>query len=383
VENPFRIGERVSGEYFTDRAEEVKRIHRAMRDPTRLLVYGPRRMGKSSAIQVAADRFVQEGGIVVRADLGGATGTTEVADRLLTSLARAVPSGASVSLADWIQALRLELTTDATGAPVLRLGVRPPQGRGPGGSREGSLGGLGAVLDRLDQLGSEGSAAVCVILDEFQRLVELGSDRAAWELRDLMQGHHHLSYVCAGSEEGIIEKLTARDGPFHGSFERLYLAGMPRDHFGRWIEDRMRSAGLEGTDGAGPGVIDLAGPRTEDILKLARQVWFHGMARGRLEAGDVDDALTAVVRADRGVFETLWAGLTPHQQNLLRAVAGGAGALTSAEVREHYGLRSGSAVTQALESLRRRGLLARGAGTVVFEDPFFGAWVRRGMPPGM
>jgi len=51
MDKPFRIGERVSGESFTDRAEEVKRIHRAIRDPSRLLVCGPRRMGKSSAIQ--------------------------------------------------------------------------------------------------------------------------------------------------------------------------------------------------------------------------------------------------------------------------------------------------------------------------------------------
>jgi uncharacterized protein len=383
MDNPFRIGERVSGEYFTDRAEEVKRIHRAMRDPSRLLVYGPRRMGKSSAIQVAADRFSQEGGIAVRADLGGATGTTEVADRLLTSLARAVPSGNPVRLSDWIQALRLELTADPAGAPVLRLGVRPPDGLGARRVGEGSLGGLAAVLDRLDRMGAEGEAPVCVVLDEFQRLVEFGTDRAGWELRDLMQGHHHLSYVCAGSEEGIIEDLTAGDGPFHGAFERLYVAEMPRDHFARWIGDRMRSGGLKVADGVGADVIDRAGPRTEDVLKLARQVWFQSMARGRLEPGDVDDALSAIVRADRGVFETLWAGLTPHQRNVLRAVAGGAEALTSADVREHYNLRSASAVSQAVDAHLKRGLLARARGVVVFEDPFFGAWVRKELPPGV
>jgi len=119
MDNPFRIGERVSGAYFTDRVEEVNRIHRAMRDPSRLLVYGPRRMGKSSTIQVAADRFSQDGGIPVRADLGGATGTTEV---------------------------------------------------------------------------------------------------------------------------GIIDDLTAGDGPFHGAFERLHVAEMPRDHFARWIGDRPPQA---------------------------------------------------------------------------------------------------------------------------------------------
>ena len=66
-----------------------------------------------------------------------------------------------------------------------------------------------------------------------------------------------------------------------------------------------------------------------------------------------------------------------------RAVAGGALALTSAEVRERYGLRSGSAVSQAVDALLRRGLLARAGTAVTFEDPFFGAWVRKELPPGV
>ena len=48
---PFRVGEHVTGEFFTDRADEVKKILRFMRDPSRLLVYGERRHGKSSAIR--------------------------------------------------------------------------------------------------------------------------------------------------------------------------------------------------------------------------------------------------------------------------------------------------------------------------------------------
>jgi len=380
LDNPFRVGERVAGEHFTDRSDEVRRIHRAMRDPSRLLVYGPWRMGKSSAIRVAGERFRQEGGIAVRADLGGATGVTEVADRLLTSLAREAPPRDPTWLADWIRGLNLELTADAAGFPVLRLGIRPPEVRF---SQGGPLHGLAQVLDRLDRLGSEGEAPVCVVLDEFQRLGHFGPDRAAWELRDLMQGHHHLSYVCAGSEEGVIEELTARDGPFHGAFERLYLAEMPRDHFARWIDDRLRSTGLRETAGVGTAAIERAGPRTEDVLKLARLIWFRGVARGWLEPGDVEAALSGIVRGDRGVFEKLWADLTPHQRNVIRAVAGGAEALTSSEVRRRYGLRSGSAVSQAVAALLRRGLLARASGVVVFDDPFFGAWVRKESPPGL
>ena len=40
--NPFRIGERVRGAWFTDRADEVRTVTRAMTDRGRLLLWGPR-----------------------------------------------------------------------------------------------------------------------------------------------------------------------------------------------------------------------------------------------------------------------------------------------------------------------------------------------------
>lgn len=375
MQNPFRIGERVAGEHFTDRAEEVNRILRAMRDPSRLLVYGPRRMGKSSAIEVASEQVRNEGGVVVRADLGGATGVAEVADRLLTSLAREARAGTAERITEWVKALSLELTTDASGLPVLRLRMRAGKGD--------RLPGLAEVLDRLEALGAESAHPVCIVLDEFQRLVDFGPERAAWELRDIMQGHHHVSYLCAGSEEGVIEALTARDGPFHGAFERLYLAALPEDHFAHWIDDRLCTSGIQGGEGVGAAAIRAAGPRTEDVLKLARQLWFQGVARGSLGPDDMDAAVAAIVRSDRGVFEKLWAELTPHQRNVLRAVGGGVQALTSQDARRRYDLKSGSAVSQAVETLVRRGLLTRAEREVGFDDPFFGAWVREESPPGL
>src|SRR5215208_5309128 len=84
--NPFRIGSHVSGAFFTDRAAEVKRIAAALRQPTRLLVFGPRRIGKSSAIGVATDRVRKDGTLVIRADLSTASGLVDVANRLLHSL---------------------------------------------------------------------------------------------------------------------------------------------------------------------------------------------------------------------------------------------------------------------------------------------------------
>ena len=371
--NPFRIGERVTGPFFTNRTEELRRVLRALREPSRLLVYGPRRFGKSSVLEMAGGRARADGVLVVRTDLGGATSTGEVAGRLATSLARELEESDWGTVREWVRALSLEFTTDASGAPILRLRLRPDEDATPV---------LEQILERLDGLASDRQRPVAVVFDEFQRIVELGPDQADWRLRELMQGHHYLSYVCAGSDEAVIERLTAREGAFRGAFERLYIGSPPTD-FEDWIEARLRDAGVEGVEGIGTRVARLAGPRTEDILKLARQVFFRGAARGACVPEDPEEAMAELVRADRGVFETLWERLTPHQRDTLRAVASGATRLTSQEVRFRFGLRTSAAVSQAVDAQIRGGILARREGAVVFDDPFFRAWVVGGFPPGL
>src|SRR5688500_17531763 len=86
--NPFRIGEKVSGAAFTDRADEVRTVLHAMQDRGRLLLWGPRRMGKSTIIGVTAARVRQAGGLVLDVDLATITSLTEAADRLLAAVSR-------------------------------------------------------------------------------------------------------------------------------------------------------------------------------------------------------------------------------------------------------------------------------------------------------
>ena len=51
VFNPFRVHGVVEGDFFTNRTDEIDKISRALTEPgSKLLVYGPRRMGKTSAI---------------------------------------------------------------------------------------------------------------------------------------------------------------------------------------------------------------------------------------------------------------------------------------------------------------------------------------------
>ena len=89
--NPFRIHGVVSEQFFTDRAGEVNRILKTLAEPAaKLLVYGPRRMGKTSAIVRAIARRQAEGGVAFLADMSTASTLVDIANRLLDAAGRAL-----------------------------------------------------------------------------------------------------------------------------------------------------------------------------------------------------------------------------------------------------------------------------------------------------
>lgn len=315
-ENPFRIGSHVTGRFFTDRAAEVKRIRQAMREPTRLLVFGPRRMGKSSAIAVAADRATQDGVLVVRADLSTASGLVDVANRLLHSLSGQRSRERLADLAAGL-APSVSLTFDAvTGAPRIAFSVER-RAASEGQQRRS----LEQVVEALAREAEEGEERVAVVLDEFRSIHRFGGEEAEWHLRDLVQRHGGLSFICAGSEISLVEDMLDPERAFFRTFELLHVGAVDPEHLARWIDSRMESAGVE-PGGTGALLVQAAGPRTQDILQVARHVYARGLARGRVEPPDVEAAIADVVREEDPVIRSIWMDLTA--QNVLRAVASGA-----------------------------------------------------------
>lgn len=377
MSSPFRVGEQVTGEFFTDRAPEVKRILKAMRDPTRLLVYGERRLGKSSAIRQAALRAERDGVAVVWVDIATATSLADVTRRIVSG----VPYG-------WVwredlqtrlvrARLRIEARPDLAGNPVLSL---IPYGGPPNEERDRED--LGRILGALDEVTAGPRKRVVVVLDEFQEIDEVAK-RGAWILRDIMQTTHNTSFICAGSRTGLIDKLTGPDGPFHRFFESLTVGPLPPEHFGNWMESRMEGAGMTVETGVGAEILSLAGPRTQDCLQLARSVFGQAAGTRDVTIPDVAAALGRTVLEDADRFETIWKMLAKSQQGVLRAVAVGERKLGSVEVRERYTLPSTPAITKAVRALQSKRHLSSGE-PVVFDDPFFREWVLlRAMPDGL
>lgn len=375
--SPFRVGELVTGEFFTDRSGEVKRILRALREPTRLLVYGERRMGKSSAVHQAAIRAREDDVAVVWVDMGTATSLSDVTRRIVAGVPYRWIWREHLQ-SRLVQArLRVEVRTDPGGNPTLSL-LPEAQPHDEEGERER----LRRILGALDQVASEAGKVVAVVLDEFQELEEL-TERGGWVIRDIMQNTHDLSYVCAGSRLGLIDHLIGPEGPLHRFFEPLNMGPLPGDHLAMWMESRMEEAGVHLEAGVGALILALVGPRTQDCLQLARAVFHRGLLRRSASREDVRRALRQTVMEDGDRFETAWRGLARSQQGVLRAVARGEEKLGSASVRARYDLPTTPAITKAVRALQDRGRLST-RDPLTLDDPFFREWVLiRAMPHGI
>ena len=376
--NPFRAGGFVEGPDFTDRAAEVTRIRAAMADPGSLLVFGPRRMGKSSAIERAAAHARRDGSIVASADFATATTLTDVSNRLLRSLAAEL-TGPGERLLEFIRGVRPEISLQvdpATGLPVLSLSAdvrtRPV---------EDQRAAFESVLDRIEGLGAAHDRPVVLVFDEFQEILEIGGERADWFLRGIMQRHQHLSYVCAGSRESLIHRMLERDAAFYKHFELLHVGPIESDHMTTWIRDRMREHGVTATPDAVAAIVQRAGERTQDRVRLAREVFGNGLADGKVTNETVEDAIRDIVRSEAEVFSALWNTLSATHQNALRALASRPPQLYGAEVLSRFGLSSTAALASALASLRDRGVIVQSEHGPSFDNPFFEDWVIRYLLP--
>ena len=373
--NPFRIHGVVSGGFFTDRATEVDRVRKALREGgAKLVVYGPRRVGKTSALTRAVERHRAAGGVAFIADLSTASTLADVANRILESAGAALGRKWKDVLGDLVRRIGASVTlapdpTTGIVVPSLNLSLRTA-------TLEEQRASLARALDSLESLAKDRKTTIGIVLDEFQEIRRFGGDDAEWHLRGLIQRHAHVSYVFAGSQSHVIGRMLDEGSAFYELADQLIFGPIDPAHLAHWIDARLTAAGIK-AGGVGTTIVELAGPRTRDIVQAARQCYVNCARTKRASITDVASAFDDVVDEQAAPFESMWGRYSALQQNVLRAVAAGVDRITTADSTRRFGFTSSGAATNAAQALVDSGTLVKADGRpgYVFESPFFRRWV--------
>jgi uncharacterized protein len=373
--NPFRIHGVVGGQFFTDRKDELARFRTVLEEPAaKMLVYGHRRMGKSSTLELAVESVNRSGGHALLADLSTASTVADVGNRILSGAARSMKKRWGAIIAEWVKLLQgsVSLKPDPlTGAllPSFDVSIRTD-------TIEHQRETLAAVLDSLNALAKKRKINIGLVFDEFQEIARFGGEDAEWHLRGVIQSHQNVSYIFAGSKEHIIRAMLEKGRAFYRMLDEYHFTPIEARHMASWIDERLASVLLK-PQGAGESCVRLAGPRTRDIVQVARKCADRAEPGATVAFDAIAESYAEIIDEMDDSIRTWWNGLTREQQNVLRAVAGSGAGLTTAETRRRFSLAASGTSANAALSLLNEGHLVRtdnGSG-YVFDSPFVRGWV--------
>lgn len=378
-QNPFIIGHHAEGDHFADRAEEVRRIAAAFADPSsRLLVYGDRRLGKSSTIHAAAAQARAAGHAVAIVDLAAATSAAAASQRLLAAVQREIGQRWRDLLTRAATRLRGMVTfaprVDLHGNVTFGISVQAS------GSPAEDLRFFTDVLDAIEAELAERDLSLGLAIDEFQRLRALTGVAIDWPLKEVFERHRRIAYVCAGSERGLIEQmLDSKKVGLWKVGDVLHMEPIPYELLAPWIVERGRATGLTIDLVTAAAVCRLAGPRTRDIVQLARAVWDATHDGGVATRDDVGAAMDVLVTEQSALHQRQWARLDEVKQRILLALATDpAVAITASETLDRHRLGPKSTAHRLLNELIDEEIIVDRAGSGGergFDDPFFRRWI--------
>ena len=371
--NPFNYLQFATGDQFYDRREIRKDLRsRFLSGQSNVVLYGPRRYGKSSlAAELVGD--LEKAGIpcvtldvvkVPSIDMFISAYATKVYRRL------APVKFEFKKLGTFLKSLRPKMTLGQTG----EAGLSFEPSDVPIGSEA-----LTEVLDLPQKLLS-GKGRAVVVFDEFQEVKDLlPNDGFERIMRSAIQSHRNVSYVFLGSRYHILRRMfTDHNRPFYKSAVTILLDKPPVEESVRFVIDRFSSAGKSIAREAAERLV----AKIENIPYFIQQLGFETFRlvddahRKSVVTSDVDAAYANLSGFNRDQYEQFMLTLSVSQKKLLIALANERTSEFGDAYRKRHALGVSSTVNSAKAKLMEDGLIDLSSGQCVVADPFFAEFLR-------
>ena len=386
MKNPFEFGRELGIEELVDREDEVASVLNTIRDGNKLFLIGPRRFGKTSILRASEDQLYATDAVVLRFDAESYPSLDLLVAGIIAGTAKQLKTGverAGEQIRKFFSRLRPEIDFSLNdNSWTAKVGLAPS-------SEPGNVTLLVEALNGLEALAQSQpkQRAVGLVIDEFQKLIELGGEAAEGQIRAAIQRHKRTGYVFAGSKTKLLSSMTMDAArPFYRLGSVRFIGPVPRADFERFLETKFVESRFKVQRAAIGRILDLAEEVPYNVQMLANACWTSlrdrvGDKIPSLTEQVVTQSLELLVRQYDPFYTQVWTALTSIQQKTLLAVIEEQGVnLQSMKVIHKLG-RGPSTVRRSLGALLDKNVLREeekdGGIRMRFEDPFFAQWIRR------
>lgn len=365
MQNPFKYGTRVSGSTFFDRKKIKHAMLNTLDGGNNIVLYGPRRYGKSSLVGELLSELRQRGNLCAELNLMDIASL----DDFIAKFARAVYrelapiAGALNQVAELFKRVTPTVGIDNEGKPELKFTIA---------SAKAGIEALRDVLELPAKLCAK-QRRIVIALDEFQEVTELGlGPQFERTMRSIIERQSNVSYIFLGSKSHLIERMfSAKSRPFYNSAQKFMLMRPPADESSSFLIDRFRSTG-----------ISLSKSMANEMVRLADNVPYYLQALGSwvfnavighnarsVSLNDIKEGFSDLYETERILLEDTFAAHSQSQRLLMRALATEPTSIFNEDYRNRHALASTSTVNTALRRLLSESTIESDSGIYRLANP--------------
>ena len=375
MDNPFIYGKVARGEYFADRESEIQELLSDIAASQSVIIFSPRRYGKTSLIFEVLDRARQKGFLGLYLDLFRVTSKEAFVSAYAREIARLYQGGARSVLRKLKELLprlipKVVLKDDRTDVEwEFEFDVRGEK-----------IPLIEDLFEAVAKIGARQGKRAVVVFDEFQEIIKWDAgNQIERQMRSHFQMHGEVSYIFMGSKRHLMQDLFQnKNRPFYRFGKHFPLGKIPEGDLSEFIRTRFDRTGFR----IEPGTI-------EEILKVTEHhpyytqlfcsvIWEAKRSEQVISESDIRQGVHEVLTRESHAFHDLWDVLPFKARQLLVAFAREAGEskqIYSDIFLKKYNLGSASSVQRALERIQREEILEKINGEYKFGDVFFKRWI--------
>ncbi len=372
MKNPFVYGETVTGDNFCNRTQEISELVNDIKNGTNVIVFSPRRYGKTSLINQVIEIARQKGILSFYVDLYPAVNK----QKFIEIYARAISAGLTGKTSRIVKKLKEYLPRIIPKVVMDDQSVQFEFGF----DRRGSLSPhVDDLLEAGKKVADQHNKNVVVVFDEFQEIASFDDQEIERKMRSVFQHHRNVSYIFMGSKTHLMRDIFNNPNrPFYKSGKHFPLGKIDSNELGSFAAKKFETTGINIAEHELKEVIEVTECHPYYFQMLCHVLWEITRDVKAVKLGHIEEAVGILISRESSAFMAIWESLTAKQKNLLMALMQeDHPEIYSRLFLDKHGLGVPSSLQKATKNLISMELIQQANGSYEIVDLFFKRWLRQ------
>lgn len=333
-----------------------------------MVLYAPRRYGKTSLVFKVMEQLEQLGIIVIYIDVMQAYSLDSFISLYIHSIKKKQNNLQKfiATLAETVKSIRPTLSFKPDGTPEFGIDFT---------DKEITANTINEVLDLPESLAADGSRVV-VIFDEFQEVSRFKSIGFEELLRSKIQ-QQNVNYLFLGSKTHLLtEMFNNKKHAFYNSALSMQLDTLPISDTINYLTMKFKASGIEIDEHCCRQIIAESVNIPYYIQLLAAEIWQYMITSFEKVTPDVVQICSnQIIELKRDYYIELFDRQSVQQKKLLVALSKEGVNIFASHFRQKHRLSTSSTVQKSASVLLDNGVIDKTANEYFISDPFFKKFV--------